>query len=132
MTNTENLRKVAQVIREHHDQFNLSDWASDDPNPLHNCGTACCIAGWTNAIIAQESNLNRPYYMDTEGARDYLGLDYYVAEELFIPSETSDRPGPWTTAKRLGLYPEDKSPYDATAEEAATILEAIADGRITE
>ena len=132
MPNVENLLKVAKIIREHEDQFNLSDWATDNPNPLNNCGTICCICGGTNAIIAYEDDTTYPDYMNSDGAAEYLGLDRQVAEELFIPGESHERPGPWTTAKNLNLFPPEKSPYDATAEEAATILEALADGRITE
>lgn len=127
--NAENLRQVAQVIRDHHDQFDLNDWATDDRNPLDNCGTVCCICGWTNAVIASEDGGEFDPF-NSEKAIRYLGLDRQTAEDLFTPSDSEVRYGPWPTAKNLGLYPKYKCYYDATAEEAANVLEAIANGRI--
>lgn len=59
----------------------------------HDCGTAACMVGWTNALLSPLYTSNAG---DVAGARVLLDLSYDQANKLFHPWEDrSPRPIPW-------------------------------------
>lgn len=93
--NVENIKKVRDLIASlPPERFNMRRLASrsrgrelrDVRRIQHSCGTAACIAGWTNAIFCPE-NKNA----DTREASIALGL-YYIDHMLFMPFGYFDGP----------------------------------------
>jgi len=146
MPNVENLRLVANDIRTHEDQFNLSRWRtfrdtgenSEPDNPYLSCNTICCICGWVNARIDNQPICGQIDYSDSSTAAEWLGLSEDFADRLFIPidlpevydKESINYKTAWSQAARLGIIPDNRDVYGCSAEQAAQVLEAIADGRI--
>jgi hypothetical protein len=58
-------------------KFDMKNW----------CGTACCIAGWTNVLIPDEENAREDEH-DFFAAERKLGLTRNQALELFSPALT--------------------------------------------
>ena len=78
-------------------KFDMKNW----------CGTACCIAGWTNALITDDGNARKDEH-DFFSAERKLGLTRNQALELFSPALTI--------------------PYsEVTPEQAADVLLRLAD-----
>lgn len=140
---------MIDVIREHEQQFSMRQFVRcEDPtkftipdyedtpeysdvfdtssSPLHNCGTACCLAGWANALDAANRPKDFIDYGDTDNACEYMGIDRQNGYPLFYPGTASTI---WNQAKELGLIPPGNA-YGSTADEAIAVLEAIIDGRI--
>lgn len=77
------------------EQFNMDDYLVwDGPENLYSmpigravnvCGTAACIAGWTQVIFDPDREL------DDDLARVALGLTHPQAEALFMPSGDRDK-----------------------------------------
>lgn len=111
--NTERILRLANFIESLPDErLDMCFWAKDasgDENLeqstetiLHNCGTAACIGGWTEALF----NPGRSTFLGTRGlwdespaavvptdsAGDLLGLTVAQAHDLFMPPHTS---GAW-------------------------------------
>ena len=146
--NVENIRKMIDVIRDHQNQFSMrqfvrcenveqfiappdeepaySDELDMSSSPLHNCGTACCLAGWANALDAANHPKDFINYGDTYNACEYMGISQQNGYPLFYPGTSS---AIWNQAKSLGLIAPGNA-YGATADEAIAVLEAIIDGRI--
>ena len=139
--NKENILLVSTAIREYADNFSLKSYAcivspngeryiGGDTAKDINCDTVACICGWAN-VISNKVNNDTFNFSNTTSARKFLGLSVEDSEDLFCP-----RSNPlachviWEQAIVLNLFPLGKDYYDATAKEAASILEAIADGRI--
>jgi hypothetical protein len=58
-------------------KFDMKNW----------CGTACCIAGWTNFLITDDENTRKDEH-DLFSAERKLGLTRNQALELFSPALT--------------------------------------------
>ena len=58
-------------------KFDMKNW----------CGTACCIAGWTNVLITDDENARKDEH-DLFAAERKLGLTRNQALELFSPALT--------------------------------------------
>ena len=58
-------------------KFDMKNW----------CGTACCIAGWTNFLITDDGNARKDEH-DLFSAERKLGLTRNQALELFSPALT--------------------------------------------
>lgn len=154
--NSDNLRLVAAFIRKHEASFSLYRFASKSrvqnfhPSPYpqdeiaydeatENCGAICCICGWPNVLYNFVHGTRFPFN-DQQIAAEFLGLSPRYAYFLFVPNNNpyentdgrvcDDDTHPWVFAAYSGLYPKYASPYEATAEDAARILEAIADKKI--
>src|SRR5687767_2281501 len=102
MMNHERMLKIADVIEENPDHFNMAYFAAlqslkDDEGwfdgrigphdtrlligaNLHECGTTACIAGWAVWLWAADVNPQRT--IDDEAA-ELLDLDMDTADELF-------------------------------------------------
>lgn len=92
-TQADRLRKVAYLIDEHRQQFDMTDWlvtANDDEDfvddipasALGGCGTFGCIAGWTAHLEWIETG--EDIIVDIPNrAGEYLGLSYHEREHLF-------------------------------------------------
>jgi hypothetical protein len=67
-------------------------------------------------------------------AIEFLGLPEFFAKDLMYSNIFEPRfmreCDAWYQAAELGIVLGDKSVYECTAEQAAQVLEAIADGRI--
>lgn len=113
--NRENILKVADVIEDHANKFDMDVWGAGDL--LHNCGSAGCIGGWTLALFENDASGH------SARASEYLGLTTEQGDELFFPSNYRDAGEVWTAVK--------DDPHIATAEQAATLLRMIADGTAT-
>jgi hypothetical protein len=83
--NIEAIRFVAKAIRAQNTvlpngerlEFDMKNW----------CGTACCIAGWTNFLITDDENARKGEH-DLFSAERKLGLTRNEALELFSPALT--------------------------------------------
>ncbi|HEY8006592.1 MAG TPA: hypothetical protein VIE66_07320 [Methylocella sp.] len=83
--NTEAIRFVAKAILAQDTvlpngerlEFDMTNW----------CGTACCIAGWTNFLITDDENARKDEH-DLFSAERKLGLTRNEALELFSPALT--------------------------------------------
>ncbi len=83
--NTEAIRFVAKAILAQDTvlpngerlEFDMKNW----------CGTACCIAGWTNFLITDDENARKGEH-DLFSAERKLGLTRNEALELFSPALT--------------------------------------------
>jgi hypothetical protein len=135
--NADNILKLAATIRAHENQFNLSNYFSNMDkgffhrgNPLNDCDTICCICGWANSLSLGDKLA--PYdYGNHTNAANFLGLSHDFCSDLFIPSLLAHTLNPpWRVAVQLGIIPDYQMVYSATAEQAAQLLEAIADGRV--
>lgn len=154
--NVENIRKMITTIREHEKQFSMRQFVvcenvrkfvtpdGEDPlysetldersSPLNNCGTICCLAGFANALDAidnmavkgSDDSWKFINYGDCDNACTYMGIDRLNAYSLFYPGPQSRI---WGQAMLLGIISL-KDGYEATAEDAIAVLEAIIDGRI--
>lgn len=83
---------------------------------LNVCGTVACIAGW--AVAAFNPKL-QGFQIDYEQiAADLLGLRYEQADRLFTPSDNGDDCDP---------EDEDRSPYAASAKQAAKVVRHLAE-----
>jgi len=142
--NKENILLVAAAIREHAANFSLKTYAGIDVNTVQEkwigdhkaqpvtCNTCACVCGWANAINNVENKTSFTF-ADKSSAARFLGLSWDFAYDLFLPRThkcDATPQQPWSQARTLGLLPPEKSAYDATAEEAASLLEAIANGQI--
>lgn len=65
---------------------------------LIDCGTAACIAGWTNAILGNPDS----EYDDATDAAARLGLDEREADDLFTP-RGFDVKGRFTRAQAVAV-----------------------------
>lgn len=89
--NRENIKKVRDVIAAlPPERFDMGDVAyhrgrgevlPQNRTVLHNCNTAACIAGWTNALFGQP----RSYRDGLNDAAQHLGLDPDEQRHLFCP-----------------------------------------------
>lgn len=109
-----------------------------DPN---DCGTSCCILGWTNAIANDMQPLERYQFMNVEAAAQFLDLNIFFFNDLCYPFGKSH---PWQLAYNMGLLPANPKlinkmldqpqaafyPFNATTDQAIAVLEAIRDGVI--
>lgn len=99
--NIENLKKVRDLIASRPAEgITMNDWGYKLSENL--CGTAGCIAGWTNVLIAMEKGggklVKDDYgrvagwngFADSEGAADYLGLMEHEKSRLFRMSANDD------------------------------------------
>ena len=83
--NTEAIHFVAKAILDQNTVlpngerlvFDMKNW----------CGTACCIAGWTNVLIPDDENARQDEH-DLFAAERKLGLTRTQALELFSPALT--------------------------------------------
>jgi len=83
--NTEAIRFIAKAILAQNTvlpngerlKFDMENW----------CGTACCIAGWTNFLITDDENARKDEH-DLFSAERKLGLTRNQALELFSPALT--------------------------------------------
>ena len=83
--NTEAIHFIAKAILAQdtvlpsgeHLKFDMTNW----------CGTACCIAGWTNVLIPDDKNARKDEH-DLFSAERKLGLTRNQALELFSPALT--------------------------------------------
>ena len=83
--NTEAIRFIAKAILAQNTvlpdgerlKFDMKNW----------CGTACCIAGWTNVLITDDANAPKDEH-DLIAAERKLGLTQIQALELFSPALT--------------------------------------------
>ena len=110
--NTERILRLANFIESLPDErLDMCFWAKDEDGDenleqspatvLHNCGTAACIGGWTEALF----NPGRSTFLGTQGlwdespaavvptdsAGDLLGLTVAQAHDLFMPPMTEPR-----------------------------------------
>lgn len=153
--NKENIQRLIDTLRARSNQFNMghvvnaknpqrvdpndSEWGKvADPN---DCGTSCCILGWTNAIINNMKPLEEYQFMELEAAAQFLDLDPIFFNNLCYPFGKNT---PWLTAYDMGLLtpnpklinrmldqPKDAFyPFNATTDQAIAVLEAIRDGII--
>lgn len=110
------------------------------------CGAVCCICGWVNVLVNFIHGTSY-VFLSRESAAAFMGISDKYAAAIFTPTDrafNSERiqsqllnmrisdllEQPWILAAAHGWYTKRKSPFDATAIEAATVLEAIADGLI--
>lgn len=102
--NVENIKKVRDYIAAlPRARFDMRNWASGQERVageiLHSCGTAACIAGWTNALLAPKA---APWGVKT--AARHLGLASRAAERLFMPQDIdADDWGDITTAHAVAV-----------------------------
>lgn len=81
--NTEAIRTVAKALSAHNTllpngeflRFNMKNW----------CGTACCIAGWTNILIGDAEGAQKDEH-ELFSAERKLGLSRDQALALFSPA----------------------------------------------
>ena len=78
------LTQIRDAIKTRPEHFDMSVY-------IHDCGTPGCIAGYTLAVATGTNNLH-PVLDETHKspetlARDFLGLDYEPANELFKPQD---------------------------------------------
>ncbi len=98
--NVDNLVTVRALIGMHPDQHDQSNFSSNHySNPIDNCGTTACVAGWT--IAMQGMTLAEAYtHQDTmfDGmsisaiAGDILGLSFEEATDLFFNTLDEEDP----------------------------------------
>jgi hypothetical protein len=123
--NVDVMHEIADLI-EYTDRFDLrhfrisaGTWENVDGEQLWNdCGTVGCYAGWVSAWA------DIPGYMSTEQCARELGITYRKAGDLFCGWSDA-----YNQARRLGII--GASPFDMDAKQAAELLRAIADGRVT-
>jgi hypothetical protein len=150
--NKENIQRLIDTLRARSNQFNMGCVVQTrepliyqpDSEPLadpNDCGTSCCILGWTNAIINGMKPLEEYQFQEIEEAAQFLDLDHTFFYALCFPFGTFH---PWQTAYNMGLLtPNPKLinrmldqpkaafyPFNATPNQAITVLEAIRDGVI--
>lgn len=96
--NVENILKVAAAIEDAAKPgakpkvgFNMGVWhdTGDADQTGHNCGTVCCIGGWTNFLFADD-----PMQVGMQEAMKSLGLGPLPADDLFCPPR-SQYAGSW-------------------------------------
>lgn len=113
--NKEAILRVAKAIEDHADQFDMNFWTTQG-DPLHNCKSAACVGGWTDAVFGVGRNPN-----EYEAAVQ-LGLTEAEADELFYPNEEDSKHNVWDFVMK------GDSPYKATAKQAVKLLRAIVSG----
>ena len=116
--NTDRIRKVAEAIAAHPDQFDYGHWVSwpapqrhdrevdashrlDAVLRLTECHTTGCVAGWAALVATKDPSFNTGDYADNtplwEVATDYLDLTVAQADALWVGSMFDDgintRPG---------------------------------------
>jgi hypothetical protein len=113
--NTERILLLADFIESLPDErLDMCFWAKDvdgdenlDVSPetvLHNCGTAACIGGWTEALFNPTRltfrgtsglwNTTQDGPLDKDSAGTLLGLTVAQAHDLFLPPHTNGN-GSW-------------------------------------
>lgn len=150
--NKENIQRLIDTLRARSNQFQMGcvvqtkeptgkQWWDLELADPKDCGTSCCILGWTNAIINDMKPLEEYQFMEIEEAAQFLDLDHTFFNALCYPFDPSN---PWQTAYNMGLLtpnpnlinrildqPKDAFyPFNATPNQAITVLEAIRDGII--
>lgn len=103
--NVELLRKIAAVIQEKPDEFDMKDFNAS----LHDCGTTHCIGGWA-AVLSGVTN--------TDAARKNLGLDKDQWDRLCYVDADNEYGGCWPTK----FWGED-DPWKPTPQQAAARIE---------
>jgi hypothetical protein len=95
--NVELATRVRELIRQYPERHNQATWSSDTTvNPINNCGTTACIAGWVAAangltvydVEHHDDGVRRQMDIDLY-AGDQLGLDPKQADALFY-SDTNE------------------------------------------
>lgn len=142
--NKENILLLAKTIRDHSKQFSILHFSlsiDDDNlnsrttvNPIHGCGTVCCIAGFANSLFHKElKTMDRSLFANIETAAEYMGLPLDFCGGLFFAACYRDGDPmvfPWNRVLELGIIESIHELEYMTAEQAAQILEAIVDGSI--
>ena len=83
--NRENIKKVRDHIAGlPSSQFGMRLWHTETE-----CGTCCCIGGWTGAILLDDLDADR------WDAAEALGLTDLASHRLFYPTAASCRRNPW-------------------------------------
>ena len=105
--NAERLRGVAAKLRslKENEGFDMGWWLTQKKE----CGTVGCIAGWT-CVLYGKPQYNGPNSMDNKNnvdATKLLGLTWQEADKLFTPDRDTEK---------------------CTPEQAAEVLEDVADG----
>ncbi len=77
---------------------------------LHSCDTAACIAGWSIAVLAPESD---GYWADAQTAADLLDLGEADAEQLFTP-DGFRQTGRYTQPMAVAVINKMIAHYEAT------------------
>ena len=116
----ERFREVADLIRKHPTLYDQTHAGVTDPRE---CGTACCVLGWA-AALNKDYNWSQMFADVQDSGAQYLGIEYVKSESIFEaewPLEWWPRAG--LNKRRLDIYSVDIP----TAEDAAVILEAMAD-----
>lgn len=146
--NKENIQRLIDTLRARSNQFNMGHVVQSKNAPAalktadpNDCGTSCCILGWTNAIINDMKPLEEGQFMELDASAKFLDLDPIFFYTLCYPF---GKDHPWQTAYDMGLLtPNPKLinrmldqpraafyPFNATTDQAITVLEAIRDGII--
>lgn len=112
--NTAFILEVADAIEQHSIAdlgFNMEDYIADNTERAasnyrhirdlsgHNCNTVACIAGWAVHVQEKPEAIYRSSYERVKridgiatfyAAREYMGLDYELADKLFAPTYFSE------------------------------------------
>lgn len=90
--NLELAKTVRELIRQHPNQHNQCEWSTNYySNPIRDCGTSACIAGWVaaangrtvNDVEEDETLQARGIYMVSSYAQEELGLSEAQHDSLF-------------------------------------------------
>ncbi len=99
--NTDLLLDLKNTLLMHPEQHTQNHWSSDsDSNPLEDCGTTACAAGWTCALLGLTVHqARRKSYNNTSEigsiskfAGNALGLTDREAVNLFINTLDEENP----------------------------------------
>lgn len=119
---TRNVRIIKNLIKEHADRFDMSQW---NCSPLNECGTVGCVEGFCKAYI--DTKKFKSYSSDFTGypsARRFLGLTEDQAGRLFYSSNSV-----WQKYhKELGIG-GNPSLADIKASHAVIMLDNLASGK---
>ncbi len=94
--NVDNLVTVRSLISMHPERHCQDTFFShSDSNPITDCGTTACVAGWTVAMLGMTSDdifAASPYVSTSCIARDALGLSDEEADKLFFGTLSEEDP----------------------------------------
>lgn len=91
MLNRELMLKTRQLIIDHNEQFNYTEWRKGTPKSilLHTCGACACVGGFAEVAYLKE---NPGKERDATNSRKILGLTDEQAEYLFYCGSLDDEP----------------------------------------
>lgn len=143
--NKENIRRVAEAIRNNPNNFNMESYLNYRDNYNRSnvysidleksyCKTTCCICGWANYFRLKDKYQLQKLHGEASCVNEaikWLDLSVSKTYQLFVPrKDCTDMEGSyWLQAYRKNII-SSKNPYEVPPLEVADMLDAIADGVI--